>query len=290
MAGSSIVASEEGRMILLGVGVTLAGYTLLGLIAVWVWERLRRRREDSRGFQEFVQAGAPHAFPSLLEAFDGVTPEHRRLRPPPCRAEVVRLGNLKVESGAILVTDPAFLPFSEDLGAAFDERVPPGDWPIDAVVLHYADGTRQMAALRVLWDDSPCESLVLAWRPNTRLAASHVRKLPRTGIDSGMACLTTPEARDAFNRRPPDQFWKVAMRAWPAAEVRLPGGLNLYACRSGAGEGDYGCFFGRAAGGRSTGFYMDFGLIGVEQRLAVAPLPRQTQRHLQAAAGGSGIR
>ncbi len=290
LAGSYVVDTAEGRMILLGASLSLVGYSILGLIAVWVWERLRRRREDRAGFQEFVKAGAPHAFPALLEAFEGIAPEHRRLRPPPCRAEVVPVGRLKVESGAILVTDPAFLPFSEDLGAPFDEDVPAGEWPVDAVVLHYADGSRQIAALRMKWRDSPCASLVVAWRPNSRAAASHLRKLPRTGIDSGIACLATVEAREAFNRRPPPQFWSVALRAWPAAEIRLPGGFNLFACRSGMGEGDYGCFFGRNAAGQSTGFYVDFGLIGVEQRLGADPLPSQAQRQLQAAAGGGGVR
>ncbi|MBL8211379.1 MAG: DUF4241 domain-containing protein [Bryobacterales bacterium] len=289
VALSYVVASPEGRMILLGASLTLAAHLLLGLVAVWTWERVRRRREDRAGFQEFVQAGAPHTFPALLEAFDGVTPDHKRLRPPPCRAEVVPVGRLKVESGSILLTDPAFLPFPEDLGAAFDEKVPAGEWPVDAVVLHYADGSRQIAALRMKWRDSACSSLVLAWRPNSRAAAGHLRRLPRTGIDSGIACLTTVEAREAFNLRQPAQFWGVAMRAWPAAEVRLPGGFNLFACRSGLGEGDYGCFFGRNAAGQSTGFYVDFGLIGTEQRLQAVALPSQPQGQLQAATGGSGV-
>jgi hypothetical protein len=281
--------TPEWRMVLLGAVLTLSGYLVLLAGSVGLYEWGRRVREDRRGFQEFVEAGGPHRFPAMLAAFEGRTPEHRKLQPPPSRAEVVSIGQLKVISGDVVLADPAFLPFADDLAAPFDEKVPPGEWPVDAVVLHYADGGRRIGALRVCWDTAEPSHFIVAWPAGARAAARRTRRLPRIGVDSGMACLASVEARDALNARRPQQFWEFVSRCWPAAKVRFADGANVLVCQAGMGEGDYPCFFAKAADGRSTALYVDFGLIGVEQRLAVGQLPGEPQRHLQAAAGSGGV-
>jgi len=216
-----------------------------------IFERIRRWREDRSGFSEWFSSGAPYAYPELLQAFRETDSSHR----------VIRAGYLHIPSGTIIAVDPAYLTEDGIPAEPFDEAVPIGDWPLDAVIM---DGL--VAALRVLWSDAEIAHFEPAFTKQSRQDGLKRRTLPGIYVDSATCCVTSSEGRDAYTQNR-NQDIMGSDDPERVTEVKYAAGINLFCCRSGKGDGTYSCYFAKTSEGRSVGMFVDFGPIGQPERI-----------------------
>lgn len=263
------------------VGAAIAVFLTIVLVFT-LMELLRRRREDSGDFQEWVILGAKQKFPELADAFNERLPGDSGNSS--VKTEIISLGLLNLPSGRVVVGDPNF--FTTNDFEPFDETVPEGKHKVEALLVT-AKGQRRIAALRMKWSDAPIEFFQPAWTAESRFRCLEQKYLPAFGVDSASAAIISREAFERLNGSPEllaanklpipgeelDPFTVVEGTEGAQGlfkEVRLEDGedeLNMIACYSGVGDGSYRSYFSYDVEEKRTGLYVDFGMLGEPSRI-----------------------
>lgn len=226
-----------------------------------------------------------HLHTDFHKAFDaGRTVEHPR---GPLTLEVERLGALQITSGRVGICEPYSLPGL----APLTRPVPAGVYPVLGSIAMDDDGTRTLAACRVLLGDEPPVRWELAratdWPPDTPSASRGF------DTDCGMLCFA-----DAGVGPVPDfdEVFEVLETDPPPIAAPLRGTREAtpwLAVESGRGDGTYAAWWGLDAEGRPTTLELDFQVLWRQRQLrttvAFDPLSRGPVRSAELATAGTTL-
>ncbi|MBX9772305.1 MAG: DUF4241 domain-containing protein [Candidatus Obscuribacterales bacterium] len=219
-----------------------------------VFNWLFGNKQRDAQFAQWVEAGAKQSHPGLLAALNGPT---------------VPLGILSVPSGKMVIQDPA----DQLLDPCFDELVPSGNYPVDAVVVNN-QGDQRIAALRVTVTDGEIDHFEPAWTELWRGLTIKRKELPWISVDSATVGLFSFESLLAYLSANPDE-----LDAGPNAdylsgkpndlfkETKFADGSNMFLATSGYGDGGYQCYWAKTADRKQVALIADFGLLGKPDRI-----------------------
>ncbi|WP_184717890.1 DUF4241 domain-containing protein [Caulobacter sp.] len=185
---------------------------------------------------------------------------------------VVRLGELNLSSGRLMVADPFTLSGDEK---ALDLAIPPGRYPVDLAVADTGKSGHRIALARLVLSDKP----PVRWRIAVT-AEQDARSLKGSevfgyGVDAGTGAFIDGGALASLKALPSDAWealgeqWQVRGEAqgpklgmpyqFALMETVGPGGIAMFS--SGWGDGFYASWVGYDAQGRPTSVITDFGVI-----------------------------
>lgn len=184
------------------------------------------------------------------------------------RMDTIRLGNLTVPTGSLVVCDPLY--FLDRDAEPYFLSAPKGVFPVEAAVIQpdIYDSAR-FAAMRVIFSDMPVAYYEEALTGQEDLTDFDAGEFFGFNVESGLACICDIAARDAasdfislwYNEHPNEniyddyfaaQFVQSAIN-YPRyqREVgdwlnwKVPGTeLSMALCQSGFGDGVYPSYFG----------------------------------------------
>jgi hypothetical protein len=172
-------------------------------------------------------------------------------------AEVLQAGVLRMPSGRLVATDPAWI----HAGAPpFTTTVPPGEYPVLLSLVRWADDPQheRVAAAKLVIRDDPVASWELALLPGQDPLFLRDGAFFGFGVDAGMACFFDAIATSAMAR----QGETFTLGDNITAELSDPeSGANLIAFDSGWGDGLYPTWIGRTSSGDLACFVADMLLL-----------------------------
>ncbi|SBT46686.1 DUF4241 domain-containing protein [Micromonospora auratinigra] len=165
------------------------------------------------------------------------------------RLELRHLGDLRLPSGRLIATDPAWL--EHDL-VPYAVTVPPGCYPVTLSLARIGDDPRhvRVAAARLTVTDRPVHRWEMALRPGQELLDLGHDEFFGFGVDAGMACFV--DADEAAGRIETWRTFRIGEQPYLRVE---DGGMVLWA--SGWGDGAYPTWIGRDADGGVACFVAD---------------------------------
>ena len=219
---------------------------------------------DRADAQRILAAASPTASPRPLPR--GVDPNGDAvfdparvvtLRNEPRRIEVRTLGELATKTGVLSVRDFAY--DAHGL-AAFERRVPPGRYPVDAAIV-----ASRVAGMRVRFSETP----VVSWHPATFPGGSHV-----VAVDAANVALFDVGSFVTLEARERERLYaeNVVETERPTARVitlREPNDCVIV--ETGAGDGAYPCYWGVDARGNIARLFVDFLLVAhfIEETVSI---------------------
>lgn len=206
-----------------------------------------------------VEGGTPHRLPRSavddleieLAAGDGDEP---------IDLAVLTLGAIDVASGRLAATDAV-----ESDGGLLTQAVPPGRYPFQLVVARFANETERVAYAQVKFGEPPAVHWSNALFEEDPEPPGE-DELSGYEVNSGFGSLFDAGALQAWRRdltqelrlRELEGVLRANQRAgWTWARVVAPRGSG-YIVSAGAGEGFYGSYWGKDAGGAIVSLVTDF--------------------------------
>ncbi|MFD4318057.1 DUF4241 domain-containing protein [Streptomyces sp. NPDC058548] len=179
---------------------------------------------------------------------------------------VTELGELGLPTGRLVACDPVVhLGDDDERPAPFTVTVPPGSYPVQAVVadVEHPFRNRVIAAARLVVRDTPAVRWEPALVPGQELAELADGDFFGYGVDAGVGCFLDASAHHAFPGTQDEEgvVWEAMDSAPPGPTAFLAEGVDGHTVAvfgSGWGDGCYPTWIGRAADGGAVCFVTDF--------------------------------
>jgi len=194
------------------------------------------------------------------------------------------LGELKVPSGRIVVTDPFTTSF-EHPDSPLARRAPTGVFPVELAIARYENDDLRVACARVRFGGADGRAAKWEAALFEGQEPPDDDKIPGYGVDSGTGCFFDEQARTRVEEATTEEWLAVTERnmvstwTWHVADV---GNANLIMFSSGWGDGFYGSYWGLDANDRVVELVTDFDVLTgplTERFELPLPPPRGRVRH-----------
>lgn len=181
----------------------------------------------------------------------------------PIDIAVLTLGPIDIASGRLAAADAV-----ESSDGLLSQAVPPGRYPFQLVVARFADETERIAFAQVKFADRPAATWTNALFEEDQ-APPGEDELSGYEVNSGFGGVFDARALQAWQRdlapeqrlRQLETVLRGNQRAgWTWARVVTPLGSG-YIVSAGSGEGFYGSYWGKDAGGTIVSLVTDFDLL-----------------------------
>ncbi|KZB81988.1 DUF4241 domain-containing protein [Amycolatopsis regifaucium] len=178
--------------------------------------------------------------------------------------EVRRAGKLRMPSGELVASDPAFLDRETE---PFTVTVPPGDYPVEVALIRFVDEPDHLrvAAAKLVVTDVPVATWEAALRPGEDTLFLGDGHFHGYGVDSGTGCFADAAA---LPEKVDDDFIERFTEVKPHLDLTLDGvDGNIILFNAGWGDGSYPTWIGRAADGTLACFVTDMLVLNDAQVL-----------------------
>lgn len=200
----------------------------------------------------------------------------------PIEIETRVLGELRVPSGKLVVSDPFVTSFDEKQ-KPLARKAPTGVFPVEVAIAHFDSGDQRVACARVRFRSSaPAVKWTVARFKGQKVSADHY---PGYGVDAGTGCFFDQRARAEVDEAT-SAAWIRACEAnyvhtwhWHVADL---GRANVVMFSSGLGDGFYSSHWGFDQTGELVELVTDFELLiePIQERVELPlPLPRRRVSH-----------
>ncbi|MFC9251337.1 DUF4241 domain-containing protein [Amycolatopsis thailandensis] len=178
--------------------------------------------------------------------------------------ELQDAGRLRMSSGRLVASDPAFLDADSD---HFTVTVPPGEHRVELSVIRFVDepAHERVAAAKLVVADGQVATWEVALWPGQNALFLGDGEFYGYGVDSGTGCFADA---DALPEEVDDDLMEKFAEVDPHVDITPEGADgNIIAFATGWGDGSYPTWIGRAADGTPVCFVTDMLVLNGAQAL-----------------------